>query len=191
MDIRLFMAAIAGLLWLLFIIVWLISALSAKRTIKQSYSSWVFRFIFVVIALVAIRNGGSAYLMHSYWWQPSMSLPLDVLGLVLIALGIATAVWARYHLARNWGMPMTHKEGAELVTTGPYAYIRNPIYTGMILAMIGSAFALGAWWLFVAFAALCYFIYASIREEAIMLQMFPDTYPAYRARTKMLIPFIL
>ncbi len=85
---------------------------------------------------------------------------------------------------------MSHKENPELVTTGPYAYIRNPIYSGVTLAMLGSGLALGQWWFLVAIITFLYFAYASLQEEKIMLAAFPETYPAYKARTRMLIPFV-
>jgi protein-S-isoprenylcysteine O-methyltransferase Ste14 len=104
---------------------------------------------------------------------------------------VVLAIWARRHLGRNWGMPMSFKENPELVTTGPYVYIRNPIYSGFLLAILGSALTSGALWLifFVVFGA--YFVYAAKNEEKIMLQEFPDTYPAYKRRTRLLIPFVL
>jgi protein-S-isoprenylcysteine O-methyltransferase Ste14 len=115
---------------------------------------------------------------------------LNILGLTLAAAGVALAIWARFYLGRNWGMPLSIKENPELVTTGPYAYIRNPIYTGILLALLGSSLII--WWWFVIFAwSAVYFVYASRGEEKIMLREFPDTYPAYKARTKMLVPFIL
>ncbi len=87
-------------------------------------------------------------------------------------------------------MPMSVQENAELATTGPYAYIRNPIYSGMLLAMLGSMLVAGLSWLipFIFFAI--YFIYSAKAEEKLMLAQFPDTYPAYKKRTKMLIPFV-
>lgn len=61
--------------------------------------------------------------------------------LAIWVLGLGLAVWARIYLGRNWGMPTSTKEDPELVTSGPYRTIRHPIYTGILLAMIGSAIA--------------------------------------------------
>ena len=105
-------------------------------------------------------------------------------------LGITLAIWARRHLGRNWGMPMSLKEEPELVTSGPYKYIRNPIYSGMLLALLGTGLVLGLPWLVAFVACSIYFIYSSKVEEKIMAEQFPQTYPEYKKRTKMLIPFV-
>ncbi len=182
-------AEIAGALWLLAVVVWIVSAFGAKRTTQRNYSSWVFRIVVVVIVFFFVQSDPTSY--SQMYWGPSYSMTLDVVGLLLIVAGIAIAFWARFYLGRNWGMPMSHKENPELVTTGPYAYIRNPIYTGILLAMLGSGWVLGVWWFLVAACALVYFLYASLQEEKIMTATFPAAYPAYKARTKMLIPWIL
>jgi len=77
-----------------------------------------------------------------------------------------------------------------LVTTGPYSSVRHPIYSGIILAMIGTTIAVSVYWL-VAVALLgAYFLYSAIVEERSMARLFPDSYPEYKRSTKMLIPFI-
>ena len=85
---------------------------------------------------------------------------------------------------------MSEKVDAELVTTGPYRYIRNPIYSGMILAAIGTAVAVSWYWLVAVVLMGAYFIYSATVEEHIMERLFPNDYPAYKRSTKMLIPFI-
>ena len=78
----------------------------------------------------------------------------------------------------------------ELITRGPYALVRHPIYSGILLMMVGTAIGLiAAWWLVVAAAAV-YFVYSARAEERYMCERFPDAYPAYGARTKMLVPFL-
>ena len=182
--------AIAGLIWFVFIIVWLITALRAKRTMRRPVGLWIFRTAVILIVILAVEFERSG-VRSIAWWVPATNPFLQIVGLVLMIAGIATAFWARYYLGRNWGMPMSLKENPELVTGGPYEYIRNPIYSGVLLAMLGSGWTLGAWWFFILIVSGAYFIYASIQEEGIMAREFPDAYPAYKARTKMLIPFVL
>ena len=67
------------------------------------------------------------------------SLILAVIGTLVFACGIGLAVWARLHLGRNWGMPMTQRAEPELVTSGPYRFVRHPIYSGLLAAMLGTA----------------------------------------------------
>ena len=115
---------------------------------------------------------------------------LAAVGLVLFACGLAFAVWARVHIGRNWGTPMTQKKEPELVTSGPYHLVRHPIYSGILVAGVGTAVALGWMWLVVAGLAGIYFIYAATVEERYLAGQFPDTYPSYKRSTKMLVPFV-
>ena len=105
-------------------------------------------------------------------------------------LGIGLAVWARVHLDRNWGMPMSRKQNPELVTTGPYAFVRHPIYTGIILAMFGSMIGESPFWVLPLILSGTYFVFSARREEAFMDAQFPERYRAYMKRTKMLLPFV-
>ena len=119
------------------------------------------------------------------------SIVIAAIGTAIFLSGLGLAVWARVHLGRNWGMPMTQRQEPELVTSGPYRLIRHPIYTGLILGVAGTALAFNLIGLLLALlvAVLCYF--GARVEEGNMTAAFPTTYPAYRTRTKMLIPFVL
>jgi protein-S-isoprenylcysteine O-methyltransferase Ste14 len=59
---------------------------------------------------------------------------------------VGLAVLGRFYLGRNWGLPASRKENPELVTDGPYSYVRHPIYGGILLAMLGTAIGAGAFW---------------------------------------------
>ena len=72
------------------------------------------------------------------WWFWS--------GGVVTASGLLFSVWARHHLGKDWSQAVTLKEGHELITTGPYAVVGHPIYTGLLMAFAGSAMARGEWW---------------------------------------------
>jgi protein-S-isoprenylcysteine O-methyltransferase Ste14 len=115
---------------------------------------------------------------------------LQGIGLACFAFGLAFAVWARVYIGRNWGTPMSQKKDPELVTSGPYRWVRHPIYSGIILAMIGTAVGLSPVWLLLVAIVGGYFVYSATQEERYMTQQFPDTYPAYRRSSKMLIPFL-
>ena len=95
------------------------------------------------------------------------------------------------YLGRNWGMPMSQKADPELITTGPYEKIRHPIYSGIILGMVGTAIAVSVYWLIAVALLGAYFIYSAIIEERTMTKLFPTTYPPYKSATKMLIPYVL
>jgi protein-S-isoprenylcysteine O-methyltransferase Ste14 len=86
---------------------------------------------------------------------------------------------------------MSKKVDPELVTTGPYRSIRHPIYSGILLATIGTAIAVSWYWWIVVVLGGCYFVYSALVEERNMASLFPDSYPRYKQTTKMLIPFVL
>jgi len=135
--------------------------------------------VFVVVRV--FRGGGLA--VHS----PI----LGALGAVLFVSGLALAVWARIHLGRNWGMPMTERLEPELITSGPYRFVRHPIYSGLLLGLIGSALATNFLGLIIVLILGAYFVYAATVEERNLVTTFPAAYPAYREHTKMLIPYLL
>jgi protein-S-isoprenylcysteine O-methyltransferase Ste14 len=144
------------LCWLIFVVYWLVSAIGVKKNIK-SHSLWKsisLRLGVVIILLILARTTPLFGHNFRYFFQSievSKAEPhnfiLSSIGVVLAVLGIAFSIWARGHLGRNWGMPMSVKEKPDLITTGPYAYIRHPIYTGMLTAMLGSVCVGGVFWL--------------------------------------------
>jgi protein-S-isoprenylcysteine O-methyltransferase Ste14 len=85
---------------------------------------------------------------------------------------------------------MSQKDVPELVTSGPYHLVRHPIYSGILLASVGTAVALSWFWLIAVVLAAVYFVYSATVEERNMAKQFPEAYPAYRQSTKMLVPFV-
>ncbi len=171
-------------LWLAFVVIWLVGAQFNKRASTHApWKTWVARLAILAL-LVGVR-------LHSGGVQPGAAGPVrQYSGVALVALGLGFAVWARVHLGRNWGMPMSLRAGHELVTSGPYAYVRHPIYTGVLLALLGSAVALEPMWGWALVLFFAYFLYSARAEERMMAEQFPEAYAAYKARTRMLIPFV-
>ncbi|MFZ0088023.1 MAG: isoprenylcysteine carboxylmethyltransferase family protein [Solirubrobacteraceae bacterium] len=169
--------------WIIFWVYWLASAVGVKK------GRWSRRRIplngltaLSVLVVVRVFRGGSLAVESPI---------LAVIGAVVFASGIAVAIWARVHLGRNWGMPMTEKAEPELVTTGPYGLVRHPIYTGLLTAVLGTALATNLLGLIIVAILGGYFYYSASVEEKTLTATFPTAYPAYRTRTKMLIPFVL
>ena len=171
-----------GIIWGAFAVIWLIAALGAKHGSRPGRLRPP--FLAVVIAVVLLR----AFNIHTLAVH---ALGLEVVGVILLVAGIAFAIWARIYLGRNWGMPMTKKDEPELVTSGPYRFVRHPIYSGLLLAILGTALATNIFWLIALAVMGLYFVYSARVEERLMMTSFPDVYPRYRANTKMLIPFLL
>ncbi|HMF27698.1 MAG TPA: isoprenylcysteine carboxylmethyltransferase family protein [Candidatus Cybelea sp.] len=181
-------------LWLIFIVVWVVAAFSAKKNV--GVRSWsreaglrfiIFALVLMLLRIPILRNAVQHGRAHLLTVDPRLAL----LGLILCALGVALAIWARVYLGSNWGLPMSHKAQPELVTTGPYAFVRHPIYSGLLLAILGSALAESYVWLIPLVVAGGYFLYSARAEERLMTETFPDQYPVYQKHTKMLVPFIL
>jgi protein-S-isoprenylcysteine O-methyltransferase Ste14 len=173
-----------AIVWAAFWIYWLVAAFSMKRGRVPWARELQIRALIVVLAIVLIRIG--AFQGHGINTDPWRA----GLGLVLFALGLGFAIWARVHIGRNWGTPMSQKDDPELVTSGPYHLVRHPIYSGILIAGVGTAVALSWLWLIAVVLAGVYFVYSATVEERNMAKQFPETYPAYRRSTKMLVPFV-
>ena len=170
--------------WAAFWMYWLAAAFSMKRgRVRWSRELWV-RALIVVIVIVLIRlHVFRGHGLSTDSWRAGI-------GLVAFAVGLGFAIWARVIIGRNWGTPMMQKDEPELVTTGPYRPVRHPIYSGILLAGVGTAVALSWVWLFAAGLAGVYFVYSAIVEERYMTEKFPDAYLAYTRSSKMLVPFV-
>jgi protein-S-isoprenylcysteine O-methyltransferase Ste14 len=172
-----------GWAWVAFWIYWLASAASSKQSVTGGWRRQL-TGLSVILAFAiagALRPGSPA----------GHSVILATAGAALFTGGIALAVWARLHLGRNWGMPTTQRAEPELVTTGPYRFVRHPIYSGLLTAMLGTALVDNLLGLIVVAVLVAYFYYSGTVEERNLAATFPQAYPEYKSRTKMLIPFLL
>ncbi len=170
--------------WAAFWLYWLAAAFSMKRGRVPWSRELRIRAVIVVAAVLVIRLGAfRGHHLNTDPWRAGA-------GLVLFALGLGFAIWARIHIGRNWGTPMTEKDEPELVTSGPYHLVRHPIYSGILVASIGTAVALSWLWLTAVALAGVYFLYSARVEERYLTNRFPDGYPPYKRSTKMLVPFV-
>jgi protein-S-isoprenylcysteine O-methyltransferase Ste14 len=171
-----------GVTWGAFWLVWLLAATGAKRGTRNPRS-------FVVrIAIIAVIVASRPLWTHGQLTVDSW--PLAIAGTALFLCGLGVALWARACMGANWGMPMTLKQEPELVTSGPYKRVRHPIYSGLILAFVGTAMALSVLVLVPSALLSAYFVWSARTEEEILTRAMPNAYPQYRARTKMLVPFV-
>jgi protein-S-isoprenylcysteine O-methyltransferase Ste14 len=181
------------ILWVIFIVYWAVAAISARRGLKRGAfrGSLKLRFFLMVVIVAAVELTRRWPALHGVQFGLFRNVPMALAGAIIATLGAALAFTARAAIGRNWGTPGMQRTDTQLITRGPYALIRHPIYSGILLMMIGTAIGLiVAWWVVAATAAL-YFVYSARSEEKYMCERFPDAYPAYRARTKMLVPFLL
>jgi protein-S-isoprenylcysteine O-methyltransferase Ste14 len=176
------LSSLVFIAWAIFGAVWLVAAAGAKQGSRGTRFRPPGVLFLVVFLLLRVFNAHHLA-VHSQL--------LQTVGIILLATGLGLAVWARIYLGRNWGMPMTKKDEPELVTSGPYRFVRHPIYAGILLAILGTALATNVAWLIALAVLSAYFIYSARVEERLMTSAFPTVYAGYRARTKMLIPFVL
>jgi protein-S-isoprenylcysteine O-methyltransferase Ste14 len=170
--------------WAAFWLYWLVAAFSMKRGRVPWSRELRIRAVIVVIVVLLVRFG--LFRGHGLNTDPLRA----GLGLVLFALGLGFAIWARVRIGRNWCTPMTQKDEPELVTSGPYHLVRHPIYSGILVASVGTTVALSWQWLIAVGLAGIYFLYSATVEERYLTEQFQHAYPVYKRSTKMLLPFI-
>lgn len=172
--------------WIVFIVYWAVAARNVKRNVYEQ-ARWR-RLLGPAILVLAVLASGVPAFRGTFIPQDTATRAIAVL---LCASGFAFAIWARRRLGRNWSGQPSLKEGHELVISGPYRFVRHPIYSGILAAMFGTALINDALWLVAAGLFCALFISRAREEERLMLRQFPGEYPAYRRRTKMLIPLLL
>ena len=179
-----------GCCWAAWLLYWLAMARSNKRTVERGgFVGYRLVAVLVVIALVEVGR-----LLHvhpqSRLWQSSLAL--GIVGDCLVLAGAAFTVWARVTLGRNWSAEVTFKQDHELIESGPYALVRHPIYTGLILMALGTAITYGRAIGFVLLLALCGGLWwKATQEERIMSRHFPEAYAGYKARVRAIVPFVV
>jgi protein-S-isoprenylcysteine O-methyltransferase Ste14 len=178
--------------WVVFLLYWQIKAANTKSNQRlESAASRILRvFIFLIaIALLSTTRIPLPWLYLQLW--PAGLLPFWLGAAVTIA-GLLFAVWAREHLGSNWSRSVTIKQGHELITTGPYAVVRHPIYTGILIGFLGMAIAISQVRGFIVFVLIFLALWIKLRmEEQWMRSQFGEAYAAYVRQTAALVPYLL
>jgi protein-S-isoprenylcysteine O-methyltransferase Ste14 len=179
-------------MWVSYSVYWWAMSKDVKETEREEpASSRIARLVLIICAFALL-------------WLPSVPLPLlnqrflplgiwcFWSGAAITAGGLLFSVWARRHLGKNWSQAVTLKEDHELITTGPYALVRHPIYTGLLLGFIGCAVARGEWRGLLAVALVFVALLRKLRlEEKWMRAQFGAPYDTYSRRVAALVPYIV
>jgi len=177
-----------GILWLAWLAGWgLASWWTARTVVRQSAASRLAHGALLWI-------GGMLLFMRprpGLLWLPLFPVSVWTMwaGVVVCAAGLAYTWWARVHLGRNWSGTVTLKQDHALIRTGPYALTRHPIYTGLLLAVIGSALTRDSLAGLIGLGFLFAGLLVKIRqEERLLASHFGSVYEAYRAEVPALVP---
>jgi len=177
-------------LWLAWCAYWLAAARGVKddrrRESPWSRAAHIVPLV-VAAALLWLPTLPGGFLCGRLWPATAMSY---FIGAAILAAGLGFSVWARVHLGRNWSGIVTLKDTHELIRSGPYALVRHPIYTGLLLGFVGSAVARDEWRGVPAVAIVAFALWRKLRlEERWMVETFGDAYRRYRDEVPALIPF--
>jgi protein-S-isoprenylcysteine O-methyltransferase Ste14 len=177
--------------WYVFCAYWVVSSLRSKRTKTAekttdrigTISVMVLAYLLLFSDVLRIGPLRLRFLPARPW--------LSGVGIFLTSFGVAVAIWARYRLGEYWSARVTLKEDHRIIRTGPYAFVRHPIYTGMLVAAVGTAAVVGEWRGVVA-VFLVFFTHSlkAKREESLLMTEFGAEYMEYRRGTGFLFPGI-
>ena len=175
--------------WYVFVAYWLISWLRVKRTkVQESLGDRLTTIIPMVIAFELLFSSelrfgllGRRFVSVDAW--------IPQAGIALTTLGVAIAIWARYCLGQYWSARVTLKEGHRIIRSGPYAFVRHPIYTGMLLAAIGTSLVIGEWrGVLGVVVMLAAHTHKALREQVLLTSELGEEYASYRRSTGFLFP---
>ena len=185
MDVMRICSALWAMLWL----VWMVAWLRTKQTRERaSFSSRLLYGIPVLVAFYLLFDDHIPFAWLQWRMFPRNPW-VEALAVMLTAAGIAFAIWARFYIGENWSSAVSIKVGHELIRTGPYAWVRHPIYSGLLLALFGTALAGRQPRGLVALVVLWLGFWIKSRmEEGFMRKTFGEEYEVYTRSTGALIP---
>ncbi len=179
-------------IWISWFIYWRVMSGNEKKTVRREPVIW--RVIYVELlglgaSIFTIFVSSPDALINRQIFQPTVYT--FWFGIAVMIAGFAFTAWARVVLGRNWSSTVTLKEDHELIQSGPYALVRHPIYTGLMIMFVGTAVAMGQWRGVVAIILVLASFLIKLRiEEKWMTELFGAKYNAYRKRVAMLIPWV-
>lgn len=176
--------------WIAFFIFWLISSFSAKRIAKQERGGGIpRRLLTLAVGWVLLAYGNDPRLGPLALRFLPRALWIAWLGAAITAAGVLFAIWARIHIGRYWSATVALKDEHQLIRSGPYARIRHPIYTGILLAIAGSAIAVGTYAGLLALAIFVMSLWLKGRkEEALLAGEFGSAFDEHRRHTGFFLP---
>ncbi|HUO26143.1 MAG TPA: isoprenylcysteine carboxylmethyltransferase family protein [Candidatus Aquilonibacter sp.] len=177
--------------WVIFVVYWAISALKTRRTVQREPFAWRYGVMLAEVAGFVFVFSGDADIGLLARTVFHRTFSVFLVGVALTWAGIALALWARWHLGQYWSGRITLKEDHKLIRTGPYARLRHPIYSGLILAAIGSGLAIDLWRCVLGVCLIIVgFVIKAKREERLLSTQFGQEFSEHLRQTGFLIPRI-
>jgi protein-S-isoprenylcysteine O-methyltransferase Ste14 len=180
----------AAILWGVWILGWVLSSGITAKTIREPGTSQLTYSLFIWAGALllffhptSLGSLNRPLLARKVW--------LSWTGVALVMIGLGFAAWARFHLGRLWSSRVTLKEHHTIVRTGPYAIVRHPIYTGLVIALLGTALTqITVAALFGMVLLIVGLIFKLRQEEQLLTEHFGAAYADYRKEVRGLIPYI-
>ena len=180
------------LVWVAYFVYWKTISGNVKTSARtEPFFSRALRAISIIAAILLLAIPNLNIHVLSVRFLPVSELYFWI-GLLITISGLGFSVWARSKLGRNWSQEVTIKDNHQLITDGPYAFVRHPIYTGLILGFMGSSVALGEIRGLISdvlvFAVL---LYKLKLEDKWLREQFGESYKDYCKKVAALIPFVI
>lgn len=175
--------------WVVFAVYWLVAASRTNPAKKREPAAeWLLRFAVMASAFVLLYKADPRWGRLNDHFIPSASW-VRPMGAALAWIGVAFAIWARHHIGRYWSGSVSLRAGHRLIRTGPYSRIRHPIYTGILLALMGTVLVIGRYRGLLAFALiLAGFAWKSKREEKLLASEFGPAFEEHKRLTGFFLP---
>jgi len=175
--------------WILFALYWLGAAFGVKRTAKrQNPAERMLYIVFMAAGFFLLYQENPNWGPLNHRFVPDQ-VWIAWLGSALCAAGVLFAIWARRTIGKDWSAEVQIKEGHELIRSGPYAHIRHPIYTGLLLATLGTALLIGEYrCLLAVLMFLVGFTRKARKEEEFLAAEFGPAFDEHRRHTGFFLP---
>lgn len=179
------------LIWIGWFLSWMTASFWSGRTEKRAarWETWIYRAV-IFIGAVLMIPWTAQVIGDKRIWEVSTNVACALI--VVMSLGLLLTWLARIHLGRLWSSAITRKEKHRVVDTGPYAFVRHPIYLGIITALVTTAAIEATLAALVGATLICSGLWLKARAEErfLMVELGPDDYRSYCRRVPMLIPFL-
>jgi protein-S-isoprenylcysteine O-methyltransferase Ste14 len=176
--------------WIVWLISWFAAAAWSDRTVGRPAirREMLYRVLTLAGAVLMFGFNPAGERADTPLWPVTFVIGWVLAGLVIFSFLFMW--WARIHLGQLWSSSVTRKEHHHVVDTGPYAIVRHPIYTGLLLAVVATVLLRGTFVTLTGGALIAAGIYIKARvEEEFLRQQLGEPYAAYARHVPMLVPF--